>query len=62
MSQVLEMLSKNVKLNDKELTRPGFFEDSGSLTGKLSKNKSSEASTSHQMTSFPITITQVTPR
>ncbi|KAI3456313.1 hypothetical protein Pfo_012976 [Paulownia fortunei] len=62
MSQVLEMLSKNVRLNEKQLTPPGFFEDSGRLSGKLSKNKSSEASTSHQMSSVPITITQVTPR
>ncbi|KAI3466649.1 hypothetical protein Pfo_023312 [Paulownia fortunei] len=60
MSQVIEMLSKNVRLNEKELTAPGFFEDSGRSSGKLSKNKSSDASTSHQMTSFPTTITQVT--
>ncbi|KAK6124407.1 hypothetical protein DH2020_017390 [Rehmannia glutinosa] len=62
MSQVLEMLSKNVKLNEKQLTPPGFFEGSGRLSGKLSKNKLSETSTSQQMSSFPITITQVTPR
>ncbi|KAL7130103.1 hypothetical protein ABFS83_13G111400 [Erythranthe nasuta] len=63
MSQVLEMLSRNVKLNDSQLTPPGFYEDSGRLSGKLSKNhNSSETSTSYQTTSFPITITQVTPR
>ncbi|KAL3627701.1 hypothetical protein CASFOL_029064 [Castilleja foliolosa] len=55
MSQVLAMLSKNVTLNEKELTPPGFFEGSGQLSGKM---KSSETSTSHQTSSFPITITQ----
>ncbi|KAG8385606.1 hypothetical protein BUALT_Bualt03G0062600 [Buddleja alternifolia] len=59
MSQVIAMLSKNVRLNEKELTPPGFFEDSGGLNDKLTKNKSSEASTSHQMSSFPTTITQI---
>ncbi|GFP94716.1 probable LRR receptor-like serine/threonine-protein kinase at1g56140 [Phtheirospermum japonicum] len=59
MSQVLAMLSKNVTLNEKLLTPPGFFEGSGQLSGKM---KSSETSTSHQMSSFPVTITQVTPR
>ncbi|KAK6133387.1 hypothetical protein DH2020_032851 [Rehmannia glutinosa] len=62
MSQVIQMLSKNVRLNEKELTPPGFFEDSGRLSGKTSKNKSSDASTSYQTTSFPITITQVFAR
>ncbi|KAK6154695.1 hypothetical protein DH2020_008943 [Rehmannia glutinosa] len=62
MSQVIRMLSKNVRLNEKELTPPGFFEDSGRPSGKTSKNKSYDASTSYQTTSFPITITQVTPR
>lgn len=59
MSQVVEMLTKNVRLNEKELTPPGFFEGSGKLSGKPSMSKSCDASTS----SFgPITITQVTPR
>ncbi|CAI9783863.1 unnamed protein product [Fraxinus pennsylvanica] len=62
MGQVLEMLSKNVRLNEKELTPPGFFQDSGLVTDTTLKNKSSESSTSNQMSSFPITITQVTPR
>ncbi|KAL6573947.1 hypothetical protein OROHE_001489 [Orobanche hederae] len=59
MSQVLEMLSKNVTLNEKQLTAPGFFEGSGRLKSEM---KSSETSSSHQMTSFPTTFTQVTPR
>lgn len=62
MSQVMEMLSKNVQLNEKLLTPPGFFQDSGQVNDTTLKNKSSESSTSHQMSSFPITITQLTPR
>ncbi|KAK4493162.1 hypothetical protein RD792_017987 [Penstemon davidsonii] len=62
MSQVIEMLSKDVRLNEKQLTPPGFFEDSKRVSGNMSKNKSSETSTSHQMSSFPITITQLIPR
>ncbi|KAL6567436.1 hypothetical protein OROGR_001104 [Orobanche gracilis] len=59
MSQVLEMLSKNVTLNEKQLTAPGFFEGSSRLKSEM---KLSETSSSHQMTSFPTTVTQVTPR
>uniref|UniRef100_A0A5B6YUK2 Putative serine/threonine-protein kinase n=1 Tax=Davidia involucrata TaxID=16924 RepID=A0A5B6YUK2_DAVIN len=57
MSQVVDMLSRDIRLNEKQLTAPGFFIDSD----KNSK-KSSETSTSYQMSSAPITITQVTPR
>ncbi|XP_076959044.1 cold-responsive protein kinase 1-like isoform X2 [Bidens hawaiensis] len=56
MSQVVDMLSKNVKLNEKELTPPGFFQDSND------NKKVSGASTSGHITSFPTTITQVKPR
>ncbi|OIT05719.1 PREDICTED: putative serine/threonine-protein kinase isoform X2 [Nicotiana attenuata] len=59
MSQVIEMLSRNIQLNEKELTPPGFFQDSDA--SMLSKLKSSECSTSQQ-SSVPLTITQVTPR
>ncbi|KAL8248197.1 hypothetical protein R6Q59_005065 [Mikania micrantha] len=56
MSQVVNMLSRNIKLNEKELTPPGFFQD-------YNENKKvSDASTSHQITSFPSSITLVTPR
>ncbi|KAL8228687.1 hypothetical protein R6Q57_013587 [Mikania cordata] len=56
MSQVVNMLSRNIKLNEKELTPPGFFQD-------YNENKKvSNASTSHEITSFPSSITQVTPR
>lgn len=58
MSQVTEMLSRNVKLNEKELTAPGFFQDSG----KESKGKLPQTSTSYPMTSFPTTITELGPR
>ncbi|KAK1422659.1 hypothetical protein QVD17_17945 [Tagetes erecta] len=56
MSQVVDMLSRNVKLNEKELTPPGFFQDSNE------NKKASGASTSRQISSFPTTITEVIPR
>lgn len=62
MSQVIEMLSRDIRLNEKELTPPGFFQESGGLSSLQSKGKSSEASTSYQMSSVPVTITQVTAR
>lgn len=61
MSQVVEMLSKNIRLNEKELTAPGFFQDSTRSSGPSSSKKSSTDS-SYMMSSAPITITQVTPR
>lgn len=62
MSQVLEMLSKNIRLNDKELTAPGFFQDSDCSKGGPSSSKKSADSTKQQMSSAPETITHVTPR
>ncbi|KAG6419102.1 hypothetical protein SASPL_121311 [Salvia splendens] len=62
MSQVTEMLSRNVRLNEDQLTPPGFFEGPSQKSGMVSKNKSSDTSTSHQMSSFPITTTEVSPR
>ncbi|XP_057794937.1 putative serine/threonine-protein kinase [Salvia miltiorrhiza] len=62
MSQVIEMLSRNVRLKENELTPPGFFDDSASLSGRSAKDKLSGTSNSYQMNSFPSTITQVTPR
>ncbi|XP_060192882.1 cold-responsive protein kinase 1-like isoform X1 [Lycium barbarum] len=59
MSQVIEMLSRDIRLNEKELTPPGFFQDSGE--SMRSKSKLSECSTSQQ-SSVPPPITQVTPR
>ncbi|CAL5213369.1 unnamed protein product [Lathyrus oleraceus] len=58
MSQVVDMLSKNIKLNEKQLTAPGFFQASG----ESSLKKSSFESTSHQFSSVPASFTQVSPR
>lgn len=60
MSQVVDMLSRNTRLNEKEITAPGFFQDTGELSS--SNKKSSDTSTSYQMSSVPVSITQVTPR
>lgn len=57
MSQVVDMLSRNIRLNEKELTPPGFFQDLSNDNKKVS-----DASTSRQISSFPTTITQITPR
>ncbi|OWM77492.1 hypothetical protein CDL15_Pgr016889 [Punica granatum] len=63
MSQVVEMLSKNIKLNEKELTPPGFFQDSTPSCGAPSSSKKlSTDDSSNRMSSVPVTITQVTPR
>ncbi|KAJ6707038.1 PROMASTIGOTE SURFACE ANTIGEN PROTEIN PSA [Salix viminalis] len=63
MSQVVEMLSKQIRLNDELLTAPGFFRDSeGTSGGPSSMKKLSAESTSYQMSSVPVTITEVTPR
>lgn len=62
-SQVVDMLSKQIRLNDKLLTAPGFFRDSDSASGgPSSMKKSTTDSTSYQMSSVPVTITEVTPR
>uniref|UniRef100_A0A7N0TRW5 Protein kinase domain-containing protein n=1 Tax=Kalanchoe fedtschenkoi TaxID=63787 RepID=A0A7N0TRW5_KALFE len=62
MSQVVEMLSRNIRLNEKHLTAPGFFQDSVGSSGHPSDKKFSEESTSYQMSSAPISYTQITPR
>ncbi|KAE8714959.1 LRR receptor-like serine/threonine-protein kinase [Hibiscus syriacus] len=61
MSQVIKMLGRNVRLNDKELMAPGFFQDGVASSSKKSI-ESSATSTSIQMSSVPVTITDVTPR
>ncbi|PPD71524.1 hypothetical protein GOBAR_DD31578 [Gossypium barbadense] len=60
MSQVIEMLGRNVRLNEKELTAPGFFQDGEASSSK--KSLESSAATSYQMSSVPVTITEVIPR
>ncbi|PRQ28901.1 putative protein kinase RLK-Pelle-DLSV family [Rosa chinensis] len=62
MSQVLDMLSRNIRLNEKQLTAPGFFNKSGGLAGPSSSKKYGTDSTTNQLSSVPDTITQVTPR
>ncbi|CAL0312051.1 unnamed protein product [Lupinus luteus] len=59
MSQVVEMLSKKTRLNEKQLTAPGFFLDSGESSRKKS---SYDGSITYQFSSTPVSITQVTPR
>ncbi|RZB81625.1 Cold-responsive protein kinase 1 isoform A [Glycine soja] len=58
MSQVVDMLSKNMRLNEKQLTAPGLFQDSGASSQK----KSSFESTSYQFSSNSSSITQLSPR
>ncbi|KAI9120403.1 hypothetical protein K1719_007436 [Acacia pycnantha] len=58
MSQVVDMLSRKIRLNENELTAPGFFQNSG----ESSKTNLSSGSTSNQTLSLPPTITEVTPR
>lgn len=60
MSQVVDMLSRNIRLNDKELTSPGFFREP--RLGQQSSNKKSIGSTSYEVSSVPVTITEVTPQ
>lgn len=62
MSQVVDMLSKNIRINEKELTAPGFYQDSGGSSGMPSSTKKSSTDSSYQMSSVPVTITHVTPR
>ncbi|KAJ4850776.1 hypothetical protein Tsubulata_013827 [Turnera subulata] len=63
MSQVVDMLSRDIRLNEKLLTAPGFFQDStDSRATPSSTKKLSSDSTSYQMTSTPVTITEVNPR
>ncbi|KAI4299363.1 hypothetical protein L6164_032830 [Bauhinia variegata] len=60
MSQVVDMLFKNIRLNEKELTAPGFFQDSGLFSGEPSQKQSSRSidTTISTVTS----ITDVNPR
>ncbi|XP_011006887.1 PREDICTED: putative serine/threonine-protein kinase isoform X1 [Populus euphratica] len=63
MTQVVDMLSRQIQLNDKEITAPGFFQDSDSPGGGPSSTKGSYADSSgYQMSSVPVRITEVTPR
>ncbi|XP_042519772.1 putative serine/threonine-protein kinase [Macadamia integrifolia] len=63
MTQVVDMLSRPIRLNEKELTPPGFFQESERLNDSLpsSSNKASINSTT-QLLSSPVIITEVDPR
>ncbi|CAH9112046.1 unnamed protein product [Cuscuta europaea] len=61
MSQVIDMLSRNIKLNEEELTPPGLFQDPVRLNVPQKQNVS-DISTSQPMSSAPFTITQVSAR
>ncbi|KAM7249756.1 hypothetical protein ACFE04_020188 [Oxalis oulophora] len=43
MSQVVNMLSRNIRLNEDQLTAPGFFLESGGYSGMPSTDKKSSA-------------------
>ncbi|KAI4368169.1 hypothetical protein MLD38_016756 [Melastoma candidum] len=60
MSQVVDMLSRDIKLNEKQLTAPGYFQDSNRLGAGPTPSKKSDSG--YQTSSEPITITHVRPR
>lgn len=62
MSQVLDMLTKKIKLNEKLLTTPGFYGGSGLSDIPSVSKKTSNTSTSNEISSAVISITQITPR
>ena len=61
MSQVVDMLTKKIKLNEKLLTAPGFYGGSSDVPGS-SKKTISSTSTSNTACSAVVSITQITPR
>ena len=70
MSQVVEMLSKPMRLNEKELTPPGIAQVyAGKDRGRKGANSSNlrfkgltSTSTASQFSSAPVTFTDLTPR
>ncbi|KAI4374114.1 hypothetical protein MLD38_012149 [Melastoma candidum] len=63
MSQVVDMLSRDIKLNEKQLTAPGYFQDSDRLSvGPTSSKKPLSSDSGYRTSSEPITITHVRPR
>lgn len=67
MSQVVEMLSRPVRLNEKELTPPGYMEGSTSTVSKRKTSstmaiKESSATDSAPFTSNPVSFSEVIPR
>lgn len=64
MNQVVDMLSRSIRLNEKEITPPGFFEDPTlpESSSSSSHKKFTSDSTTQAMTSFPDTITEIVAR
>ncbi|XP_074569113.1 putative serine/threonine-protein kinase [Curcuma longa] len=70
MLQVLDMLSKPVQINDKEITQPGYMEDSGKFvkgsgatTSTSSQSKfSTRIDTTIPFSSSQATCTEISPR
>ncbi|XP_065878120.1 cold-responsive protein kinase 1-like isoform X1 [Euphorbia lathyris] len=64
MSQVVEMLTKNIRLNEKLLSAPGFFQDLSrqNETPSSIKKSSNDSTTTNINSSVPVTITEITPR
>lgn len=62
MSQVVDMLTKKIKLNEKLLTAPGFYGGLGLSNNPSVSKKTSNTSTSNETCSAVVSITQITPR
>ncbi|KAJ0974421.1 hypothetical protein J5N97_016386 [Dioscorea zingiberensis] len=70
MLQVIEMFSKPIRLNEKELTPPGFIQDSASIskvskatiTSNLRIKDTSSSDSSVPFSSAPVTCTEIVPR
>ncbi|KAF8391372.1 hypothetical protein HHK36_023676 [Tetracentron sinense] len=65
MTQVVDMLSRHIQLNENQLTPPGFFQDSARLDetpSSSNKNYTTTNSTSQLFSSSHVTITDVIPR
>lgn len=56
MSQVVDMLTRNMRLNEKQLTAPGFFPGSDRFSNQTA------GTSSHQLSSVPVTVTDIAPR
>lgn len=64
MNQVVSMLSRDIRLKEKELTAPGFFDvgEAGNASHSSDKKSSSTEATTQIITNANITITEVIPR
>ncbi|WOK94846.1 hypothetical protein Cni_G03551 [Canna indica] len=70
MAQVAEMLSKPVQINEKEITQPGYMEDSGKSSRPLKATSSTNSrfkdstctDTTTAFSSSNVTFTEMSPR